>query len=754
MLPLIAAAFCCAVTGFVHTLAGAPIAHARLAVDTRGVAGESDAAGRFTLRIDPGPHALNVSADGFGATTIDRVVIHEGTSFDVLLEPLAANSLRTIGRVVVDGRLALVRGASPSETISRASMDDLGYQHVTDALQEVPSVTLPRPDAGAPGAVAVVALRGPDPSETLVALDGQILNNTNTGDLDLSQFPVSPFRAIDVTEGLGPETATGANTIGGEVNFRSLEPTLAPHSLFTASYGSFGTTTLAANTTGRVGKLGYALAGGDVDSEGLVHAQTVSYANPGGTNSPLGLDSGTRTQTLLANLTYSFSQEADVRVRYFTIADARDVSAALNAPLPDGTFTGPGPAAMTQGIRALLLSARAPLGGGSLSASYAASGTTSTYDGGASASPYDVSNIDRLGTFSFGWERSNANVDLALGGYTRSETLAIPGVFDSTQREHSQAAYARAAWNAGPKVRVFASGYDTRYSTFGSSLDGRLGAIVDLDGRSNLRFSAGTGFRAPLLTELYQTPLSEIVAGLPGSVDAHCVALNGNPNEKPEHVTTYEAAYGRQVDSDTTFDVSLYHTNLRDPIENSYPYPIPPAPPNGCTAVAGQEIPINVGNAVYEGGALRVGHRFGHFFATAEYGVNSAYPLQLPVTVSNPTSGGNLVAGSQFQGIPVDVASLGLKYAESGYHADFALTYRGINNELNARPYAVLNGALGKRAGAVDFTLAAQNITSAASGRFTQLGQGVPYATPFGAFPTDLFVLAPVTVNFIVTVRN
>ncbi len=739
-----------------HTPLGIGIAHARVTLrQANAAAAESGASGRFSLLAAPGAATLTIAADGFGATTLERVNVHEGTTLDITLEPLAANALRTIGRVVVDGRLALARGTTASQTLARAELDDEGLQHVTDALAQVPSVTLPRPDAGGPGAVAVVALRGPDPSETLVALDGQVLNNANTGDFDLSQLAVSPFRAIDVTEGLGPENAIAANTIGGEVDFRTIEPTREPHALFALSYGSFGSSSIAANATGEAGRLGYALAFGDAHSQGSVFGQHAPFASGGPAPVLVDLGSAVATQTGLVNLSWSFSPRAEVRVRYFTIADARDESAALDAPLSDGTFAGPGPAYGTQGLRALLVSARAPLGAGALVGSFATSGTTTTFAGGPIISPYDLSYADRLETSSLGWERSTAAFDVAAGGYVRTESLALPNAFASTQAENSAAGYARAAWNAGPHVRLLASLYDTRYSTFGSSLDGRLGASADLDGSSDVRFSIGTGFRPPLLTELYATPLSQIVAGLPGSVDAHCVAANGDPSEKPEHVTTYELGYGRRFGGDTTVDASLYRTNLRDPIEIAYPFPVPPLPPGGiCTSVAGQAIPINVSNAVYEGGALRIGRRFGNLFARGEYGVNVAYPLAFPQTVSNPTSGANLVPFQQFEGIPIHVASLELHYSSSGYHAGALVTYRGKNNELNAGPYAVLDGSVGKRAGAVDYALTFQNVTNAAAGRFTRLGGGVPYPTPSGPLPTDLFVLQPAAVNFVVTLRH
>jgi outer membrane receptor protein involved in Fe transport len=502
--------------------------------------------------------------------------------------------------------------------------------------------------------------------------------------------------------------------------------------------------------------LGYALAADDMHTQGDVVDYRATFATTSSKEVQTSLNSWVGAQTGLASLTWAFSQRADIRVRYFVLNDERDLSASLNAPTdptqqyPGGQFVGPGPALGSQNLNALLVTARAPLASGSLTASYASSGTSVVYAGGGTSSPYEISNNDKLGTFTFGWERSAAGLDLAVGGYTRNETLAEPEVFSNLQTQHSQALYVRTGFTVGPRLHLQANGYDTAYSTFGASLDGRLGAVYDFDARSNVRFSVGTGFRAPLLAELYTAPYPVLLA----TINADCVAPNGNPNEKPEHVTTYELGYGRQMGEQTTLDATLYRTNLRQPIELFYPLdarcPPPPAPP----VVAGELIPVNISNAVYEGGTLRLAHRFGNFFAKAEYGINVAYPDRLPEAVANPTSGANLVSFQQFQGIPIQNGTLSVGYAHAGFYGNAAATYRGKNNELNAGPYAIVSVALGKRAHDVDYWIAARNLTNAVSGQFTQLGQGVPYPTPEGPLGTNLYVNQPLTVSAGITLRR
>ncbi|MEO6912903.1 MAG: TonB-dependent receptor, partial [Candidatus Baltobacteraceae bacterium] len=285
------AALCCTVSGQVHAPSGAPLANAQVVLHgKRDLTASSNPAGKFSLHLDPGSYLLDARADGYAPTSVGPVQIDHDVVLDIALEPSDSPKLRTIGSVTVDGRLALVRNAIPSITISRREMDRAGYDRVIDSLAEVPSVTFARPDGGAASAPSVIALRGPDPSETLVALDGQILNDGNTGDLDLSRFPVAAFSDVDVTEGLGPQDSEGSNTIGGAVNVVSLRPTKLPHTSFSFSTGSFGRSEGWTNVTGSRSRLGYAFALDDQQEAGYVD-QDVLLSAPGGSPTPLHLGS-------------------------------------------------------------------------------------------------------------------------------------------------------------------------------------------------------------------------------------------------------------------------------------------------------------------------------------------------------------------------------------------------------------------------------------------------------------------------------
>ncbi|MBV9028594.1 MAG: hypothetical protein JO311_08255 [Candidatus Eremiobacteraeota bacterium] len=168
---------------------------------------------------------------------------------------------------------------------------------------------------------------------------------------------------------------------------------------------------------------------------------------------------------------------------------------------------------------------------------------------------------------------------------------------------------------------------------------------------------------------------------------------------------------------------------------------------------------------MYEGAEVRYKQRFARLNVTAtfSYGLNVAYPYALGPFVSNPTSGGTLVDYQQFLGVPQQQGSAVFTWAQRGWHASSAFTFAGRNNTLNQPPYTLVDAAIGKTLGRIDFTLAGTNIFNAAAGPFTLYQAGVPYrglyAGPHGSqylanTPTDALFVQPGSMKFIVTLHE
>ena len=166
-------AVCCILSGQVHAAGGAPLAQANVVLrgpETKTVT--TDSKGVFSATAPPGDYQLITTVRGYLPASIDLKVEHDST-VDFSLEPVDAPTLRTIATITVDGRVTPQRGTIPSITISRADYDRLGYERVISGLLQVPSATFSHPDGGQSSAIKVVSLRGPDPSEAMVTLDGR-----------------------------------------------------------------------------------------------------------------------------------------------------------------------------------------------------------------------------------------------------------------------------------------------------------------------------------------------------------------------------------------------------------------------------------------------------------------------------------------------------------------------------------------------------------------------------------------------------
>jgi len=770
-------------------VSGAPLADARIEVRASApVQTLSDAGGSFSLSVKPGTYELTASAQGYAPVTVAVAADHD-VAVRIALEPLDSPKLRQIGLVTVDGRLIPIQGAIPAVTLTRSDFDVLGDDRIIDGLQELPGATFTRPNGGGSNAIAVVSLRGPDPSESLIALDGQLLNDGNTGDIDLSRLPVAAFSSVEVTEGLGPEDSNGSNTFGGAIDLVSLRPTKEPHDAFSFSGGSFGQSEAWFNATGTQGRLGYAAALDDQNESGYVSETVPLYSTIDPACAPCAtpLGSSVASHTALGTLAWSFSQDADVTARIFVLGDNHDQSSAVDGidnnasdlSTPQyGQLSGPGEQTFAQVVRAYQIRGRAPLGAGELAADLSESDNSVAVSGGAT-SPYYVDHRDHRYNGGLTWQRTFETSQFAIGGYTRFESLEFiaPGSGTSAPLTASQAQpllgqtinafYVRGGFEPIRNLRLDGGLFESRYTTFGSNLDGRFGAVYNTNPDTAVRFSLGTGFRAPLLVERYQFPYDQL------ALDGNNVFVGqGSRDEHPEHATEYELGASHEFSKRATLDLSLYRTNLRNPIEifyplaavadgickdNSYASPIP-----ACVSYNS-----NVGNAVYQGAEVSFLERFPaeHLFLTARYGLNIAFPKDLNAQFSNPTSGGNLVNSAQFLGIAQQQGSFQLEWSNSGWHAATATVLRGNNNELNLPPFAIVDALIGKHFGPnLDLSLAGTNLFNGAAGRFTVFGAGVPYrgltgestsgAPVYGPLPTDAIHIEPFGLRAILTVKQ
>ncbi|MBV8750079.1 MAG: TonB-dependent receptor plug domain-containing protein, partial [Candidatus Eremiobacteraeota bacterium] len=122
---------------------------------------------------------------------------------------------------------------------------------LTDALSTIGGVDVTQ-DSNDPNAPQTISLRGHDESQTAITLDGIPLGAPGAA---------TNLRSIntDLFSGAGVSFGAQAGSLGGSVNFRTLQPTQTWQTKFASSYGTYDRYNYQVGETGSIGKLGIAL---------------------------------------------------------------------------------------------------------------------------------------------------------------------------------------------------------------------------------------------------------------------------------------------------------------------------------------------------------------------------------------------------------------------------------------------------------------------------------------------------------------
>lgn len=209
----------------------------------------TDQDGRFLVeRVNAGRYDLRVMLAGFRADSL-QIDLAGDDDRDV---PVRLHLAALAESVVVSASQVEVPLSRTSDSVTVLSSHDLGarqIESVGDALRLVPGLTVA--SNGGRGAVTSVLPRGGDSDYTLVLVDGMKANAFGGG-FDFSQLALGDIDRIEVVR--GPQSALyGADAIGAVVQIvtRQGGPIRASG---LAEGGSFGTSRLAAGTSGSSGR--------------------------------------------------------------------------------------------------------------------------------------------------------------------------------------------------------------------------------------------------------------------------------------------------------------------------------------------------------------------------------------------------------------------------------------------------------------------------------------------------------------------
>jgi len=791
-------------SGVVTSTDGAAIAGAEVTLAGNGppLTARSGRTGAFVFpALAAGTYTLAVSAPGYNpiAARTVQIAADARTAIEVRLPQLQASSLTVIGTVRSNGAQALSTLPAPTLDISMQPYAQQGETRVSDILANQLSTTVVPVIGGGLNAPEVVSLRGPDPSETLVDIDGHQVNNGSTGDFDLSLLDPADLISTQVLYGIAPSSLFGPNTLGGALNVRTLEPTGTPHFLERFTAGTFGTFGDTLQATGTVDRLGYAFSLHRLTSAG--DQEGTAYPNTTGAGSS-GIGDSLDATSTIAKLRYSlFNGAGFAGVSLRDQAVYRDVSSTLSSveagagPGGSSAYANFSGSTILSHTAAYDLDAQVPLGRENAAGVYETTAlfrhqtmvADQTVNGpGAATSPYLYNDRDAIADDTLEIDHQLPRGELSARLALTNENLTtdfIPGVVyadaylvapappalriaddvastSATSRSPLDDDPAPAAagtsqqflaqtqrslglrYSAEPTSHLHYSfaAYDSDYSTFGHSIDPRFGFVWTPKAETALRFSVGSTFQSPQLPTFVVPPV------LPAPVDGY-VSI-GNPNATAERATSYDLGFEHRfhIGGNTTvlFAGDAYRTDLHNGVATYFS-------PTACTPGVDYgndppclSYPVNVTQEVYQGIELRADLPIDRRNSLhLGYDIDSVYTQSAP-----PTALDDVVVGEQSLGVPLHKMTLDYEHDPGFGLAYYAgMLYEGAYNETNLGPYATLRAGLTMHLHHLDIGLYGTNLTDVYDFKQQRIGAGIPYGGLSDVISTNAIPLAPRTIT-------
>ncbi|MEW6545003.1 MAG: TonB-dependent receptor [Nitrospirota bacterium] len=182
---------------------------------------------------------------------------------------------------------------SAVEVITGEEMQRQKFKTVVDALRLSQGLSVL--SSGGPGTEALVRIRGGSASQTLVLIDGAIVNSATTGSYNFANLTTDNIERIEILRG-AQSMLWGSDAMGGVINIVTKRGAGKPTANAFVEYGSFNSIREGGQVTGKKGPVDFSMALSRWDFSGfstvdyrLGAAERDSFRNWAG-SSRLGID--------------------------------------------------------------------------------------------------------------------------------------------------------------------------------------------------------------------------------------------------------------------------------------------------------------------------------------------------------------------------------------------------------------------------------------------------------------------------------
>jgi len=408
-------------------------------------------------------------------------------------------------------KIPAIEAASSITVIDSTEIAALNKRSVFGLLKDQYGVSFTQ--QGAPGSLSYVYLRGADPGQTLVLLDGIALNMTNDPDntYDFANLPVENIERIEILR--GPQsTLYGSNALGGVINIITKEGSGKPKFFLSAEGGSYNSYNADAGFDGSLDKFNYSLTYSRFKSDGFSSASS-KYGNTE--------KDGTSNYNISSRFGETFSSNFNLNFfTHFTKAQtALDQHGGFEGDDPTFVYNIEEQSYRTEGRISLFNGLWDQILGVSFIRNVRKYNFDSTlFNPASSNSFYDGNKI------KFDWQNNlKLSNNLISLGVDEEKEIAISdyfynssvyGNFNSIFPQNSATTFGIYIQDQLNEGKSFFSSFGVRYdkhSRFGSVITYRIApAYVFWNTGTKLKATFGTGFKAPSLFYLFDPAYGNI----------------------------------------------------------------------------------------------------------------------------------------------------------------------------------------------------------------------------------------------------
>jgi outer membrane cobalamin receptor len=240
---------------------------------------ETDSRGNYFIPgVPPGDYQIVISLIGYETIKAENIQIHERENLELnySLQPTVLSGLDPVVVTATRGQSLISAVPASVDVVTRETIERQNPQNLAEVLDNVQGVFIK--DYGGIGGTKTISVRGSSTEQVLVLLDGQRLNNAQSGQVDFSTVSAEGIERIEVVRG-GNSALYGADAVGGVINLITKKDTEKPgwSGNLQVLIGSFDSQSVESSVQYKKNKFSTSLAYHGLESEG-----NFSYTDPYG----------------------------------------------------------------------------------------------------------------------------------------------------------------------------------------------------------------------------------------------------------------------------------------------------------------------------------------------------------------------------------------------------------------------------------------------------------------------------------------